>query len=807
MAGARADDDDSSARPLLAGARVLDLSTGIAGAYCTKLLADAGADVAKLEPEGGDPLRRYTASGADLGPTDGALFRFLATSKRSSVAALDSDEARSLSADAHLVVESGRLSHRDLQRLRHEHPAVSVVSVTPFGRTGPAADRPSTEFTLQALCGSTASRGLADAEPLHAGGRLGEWTAGVYAAVAAVAVLHGRRRTGRGEHVDVSMLECMSITMGAYASLRQSFAGAAPSGGGPARIVELPSVEPTADGHVGFCTITRQQFDDFLLLVERTDLLGDDDLAGFVGRQRRRHEFVTAVHDWTTKRRTAEIVEQASLLRIPVTPIGTPETVAGIDQFVERGVFVVHPDGDFHQPRVPYRVDGRPCPPFGPAPRLGEHTGTIGWTDAPGAGPDRDPEVAAPGGASPLAGVRVVDLTAFWAGPAATQLLAALGADVIKVESIQRPDGMRFTSAKPASEPDWWEWSSQFHAVNVNKRAITLDLASERGRGLLLELLRISDVLIENFSPRVLDGFGLDRPFLAELNPRLVTVRMPAFGLDGPWRDRTGFAQTMEQATGMAWMTGFADGPPVIPRGPCDPIAGMHAAFAVIAALDERERSGRGHFIESTMVEAALNVAAEMAVEHSAYGVRLTRQGNRGPGSTPQGLYPCRGKERWLAIAVADDEQWQALRQALGDPPWAKDPTLGDAAGRRRCEDDIDRHLRTWAAEEELDDAVDALRSAGVPAAPVVAPHEVVADEQLRARAFVETFDHPVVGRHEVIGLPFRFASRTSGWITTPAPTLGQHNDEVLGDLLGLSAAELDELRAQGVIGERPVGA
>lgn len=790
---------------LLAGARVLDLSTGVAGGYCTKLLADAGADVVKVEPEAGDPLRRYTASGADPGEADGALFRFLNTSKRSSAVALDSAEARSLLAAAHVVVESGRLSDRDLQRLRAEHPAVSVVSVTPFGRTGPAANRASTEFTLQALCGSTASRGLAGAEPLHAGGRLGEWTAGVYAAVAAVAVLHGRRRTGRGDHVDVSMLECMSITMGGYASLRQSFGGPTPPG--PARTVEIPSVEPTADGYVGFCTVTRQQFDDFLLLIERADLLGDDDLASFVGRQRRRHEFATAVHDWTTKRRTAEIVDQASLLRIPVAPIGTPETVAGIDQFVVRGVFVDHPDGDFRQPRVPYRVDGRPGAPFGRAPRLGEHTGAVDWTDDPDAGRDGDGEAAAAGATSPLAGVRVVDLTAFWAGPAATQVLAALGADVIKVESIQRPDGLRFTSSKPASEPDWWEWSSLFHAVNVDKRAVTLDLASERGRGLLHDLLRISDVLIENFSPRVLDGFGLDRPFLAELNPRLVTVRMPAFGLDGPWRDRTGFAQTMEQAAGMAWLTGFADGPPLIPRGPCDPIAGMHAAFAVIAALDERERSGRGHFIESTMVEAALNVAAEVAIEHSAYGATLTRRGNRSPDAVPQGLYPCRGDECWLAVSVAADEQWRALRQALGDPSWARAPELDAVGGRRRCEDDIDRHLRAWAAERELGDAVDALRSVGVPAAPVVAPHHVVADEQMRARGFVEAFDHPVVGRHEAIGMPFRFASRTSGWIATPAPTLGQHNDEVLGGLLGVSTAELGDLRAQGVIGDRPVGA
>ena len=169
-------------------------------------------------------------------------------------------------------------------------------------------------------------------------------------------------------------------------------------------------------------------------------------------------------------------------------------------------------------------------------------------------------------------------------------------------------------------------------------------------------------------------------------------VRMPAFGLNGPWRDRTGFAQTMEQASGMAWMTGFAEGPPIIPRGACDPLAGMHATFALMAALEERDRSGQGHLLEVTMVEAALNVAAEVVIEHSAYGVSLARDGNRGPVSAPQGLYPCQGFEQWLALAVATDEQWAELRLVLGDPEWARDPELDDVAGRRIAHDLIDKH-------------------------------------------------------------------------------------------------------------------
>jgi crotonobetainyl-CoA:carnitine CoA-transferase CaiB-like acyl-CoA transferase len=801
---------------LLAGAAtVLDLSSGIAGPYCTKLLADAGADVVKVESGDGDPLRRWTASGAPLGGRDGALFRYLNAGKRSIVATGpgvvgDDPAVQRLLAGAALVVDDGRIDRASVDRLRETHPGLVVVSITPFGLDSPWAGRPSTEFTLQALCGSTAGRGRADERPLHVGGRLGEWISGVYAAFAGMAALHHRRHTGTGDHVDVAMLECMAITMGGYGGLMRQLGAAAPPG--PPRSTELPSIVPTKDGFVGFCTITGQQFADFLVMIERGDLVDDRDLATFVGRQRRRDEFVEMVHDWTMRHTTDEIIELASLFRIPVSPIGTPTTVTELEQFIARGVYGPSADGDFRQPRVPYRVDGEGIDRFGPAPALGEHTGTVDWPPLPPPiepastsrpnGRDVDAGSDLVAGPLPLAGVRVVDLTAFWAGPAASLALGALGADVIKVESVQRPDGMRFASAKPPGSESWWEWSGMFQAVNANKRDVTLNLRRAEGRALLDELIAEADVLIENFSPRVLDDFGLDQAGLAALNPRLITIRMPAFGLDGPWRDRTGFAQTMEQASGMAWMTGEADGPPLIPRGACDPLAGMHAAFATVAALDERERTGCGHYVESTMVEAALNVAAEIVLEQTAYGATLARAGNRGPVAAPQGLYPCRGEERWLALAVATDEQWQALCGVLGDPPWTAEPAYRTAAGRRAQHDAIDAELGAWAATQDLQDAAAALSAAGVPAEPVLDAAAAAQLEPFRARGFVETVDHPVIGPYEVIGLPFRFASHRGSWYRTASPTLGQHNDAVLGGLLGHTAEELAELRDCAVIGE-----
>ena len=231
-------------------------------------------------------------------------------------------------------------------------------------------------------------------------------------------------------------------------------------------------------------------------------------------------------------------------------------------------------------------------------------------------------------GGRPLAGLRVIDFTAFWAGPSATHSLAAFGAEVIKIESIQRPDGIRYSGGMRKDVDDWWEYGWVFHAMNTNKRSVTLDLQTDAGVGLIKKLIAQADMVIENFSPRVMDQFGLGADVLLELNPRLVVVRMPAFGLTGPWRDRVGFAPTMEQIAGLAWVTGLPDGLPVAPRGACDPLAGTHAAFALIAALEFTERTGRGQLVEVPMIESVLNVTAVQTMEFETFGSVLERRGN-----------------------------------------------------------------------------------------------------------------------------------------------------------------------------------
>lgn len=765
--------------------RVLELSNGVAASYCGKMFADAGADVVKVDTSQGDSVRAWSAGGPP-----GALFGYLAAGKRS-VVDRDGAETTALLAGADVVCTDLTDGWTLDEITAHTARSTVVVAVTLFGATGPYVDEHvvANEFILQALCGSIAGRGWPGDEPVQAGGRLGEWLAGTFAAAAAAAATRHAFRGGRGEVIDVSTYEAMAIAMGGLSAMSASVLG--PDSLLRRRSLELPSIVPTADGMVGFCTITAQQFQDFLVMIDRGDLVDDADLASFEGRVARRDEFLGMVTQWTRARTTAEIVDLAVAFRIPVAPIGTPDTLPEVDHFVQRGVFVESGSGAL-QPRVPYRGGAIVTGPPGCPPELGADSGRVHWPPRPARpGPLSD--------ALPLADIRVADFTAFWAGPVATQLLGALGADVIKIEGVRRPDGMRFSAGRPPTWDQWWEWGPVFLCSNNNKRAISAELSTDAGRSIALELIATSDLVIENFSPRVMENFRLAWDAVRDANSRAIMVRMPAFGLDGPWRDRVGFAQTMEQATGMAWMTGHADGPPVIPRGVCDPIAGLHAAFAAIAALVIRDRGGEGMHVESAMVESALNVAAEMVLEHSRNGIQMRRSGNRGPGATPQGVYPCRGGDEWVALAALNDTARASLAHLIGRP------APGEAEWRERA-DELDKLIADWTAHRSVADAVDALRARGVAAAPVTPAAALLSDPHLLARGFWERVDHPVAGSFLCTGMPFAFAGRPRRWIRRAPPLYGQHTAEVLTGLLGRSEEDLVELRESGAISVRPTG-
>jgi crotonobetainyl-CoA:carnitine CoA-transferase CaiB-like acyl-CoA transferase len=510
------------------------------------------------------------------------------------------------------------------------------------------------------------------------------------------------------------------------------------------------------------------------------------------------------IQDWTRDHTVAEVIDLAASFRVPAAPVLDGATLPHFEPLTERSLFDRNPRGDLPHPRPPFRSSATSPRAVRPAPAVDEHA------DRPFAAPRAEPVEAGPGGRDgrdegrrPLEGVRILDVTAFWAGPSGMQYLASLGADVIKVESVQRPDAMRFNVGVPPDTDQWWEQGYLYVAANLDKRGITLNLGDPRGRTLFLQLVALSDVVVENYTPRVIEHFGLTYEVVSGVRPDIVMVRMPGWGLDGPWRDRPGFATTMEQAAGMAFVTGYEDGPPSAP-GLCDPLMGIHGAFAVLAALEERRRTGRGQHVELSMIDMAVNVAAEQILEHAAYGSLMTRRGNRSDRSAPQGVYRCAGADEWLALSVSSGSEWRELCRVIGATGWLDDPDLASVAGRHAAHDRLDAEIAAWCAGRPLAAAAEALSAAG--AEPVAAAFAIDEDEQMRSRGFWETVDHPVVGAHRYPGWPMRLSGGPTGWHRWPAPLIGEHNEDVLTGLLGLDAAEIADLREADVIGERPLG-
>jgi crotonobetainyl-CoA:carnitine CoA-transferase CaiB-like acyl-CoA transferase len=400
-----------------------------------------------------------------------------------------------------------------------------------------------------------------------------------------------------------------------------------------------------------------------------------------------------------------------------------------------------------------------------------------------------------------------VDITAFWAGPIIAHPLAMLGAEVIHVEATKRPDGIRMASMIPMSEPGWWETSPFFNGTNTCKRDLTLDLQTERGRELLRRLIAQSDVVVENYSPRVMDQLGLSYEQLTSIKPDIILVRAPAFGIDGPWRERVGYAPTIDQASGLAWVTGEPGGRPKLIGAASDALGGMHGTLALLLALAHRDRTGEGAEVESAQVGTAIQFSAEQVAEFSAHGTLLTRNGNRSWTIAPQGVYrsadraasqPGVGDDDWLAVSCDSDDQWRALCSVIGLP--AADAAL-TVEERMRQHDRIDAAIATWSRPLDATAAADILTGVGVPAARVVPPHEFDTIPPVIDRAVFETVTKPVAGAMRVPRYPLTLTRGPAIWNREPAPTLGQHNHEILGGLLGLSDAELAELDEAGIIG------
>ena len=799
--------------------QVVEIAGSQAGALAAKLFADYGARVVKVEPPGGDPLR---ANGEPWGGM-GSEFAFFNTSKRSVVLDLDSDAGQRRLAPlierADVVIESAAPDPlRPLTASLGGEQLVRVC-VSPFGLgdpsglDGPYARYRSNVFTDDAIGGHLWVGGEMDREPLQRRGLHTHVQAGLHAFIGAMAALLARERIGRGQSVDVSHQDGMAglhqhtTTMWTHGGHIIERAGNAQAGPWhPA------GVYPCRDGYVFLGHSTGVKLVPFVEVLGYGHLFDDPRFATDSARAQHKREFDAALTERLMELTVEEITELGRAVFSPIGPVPTMLEVLEDEQYRARDFWVcLSPepaDGPaLRFPRGPFSINGqgaRPTlPPAGPDAEMAEDIAADWTTPAPTIG--RESLTT-----GPLDGLRVLDLTRVWAGPIAGRILGDLGADVIHVESpwnrgyrerdpLMATLGHLFPDNEPGERP--WNRVGGFNKLARNKRGLTLNLQDARGRDLFAALVARSDVVLENYSPRVMPKLGFDFAALRKLNPRIVHTAMNGYGASGPGQNRVALGPVIEAAVGLTAMMGYTDtGPYRSGVAWADPIAGLSAVCGTLVALWRREASGgQPQQVETAMSESMAVAAGEELLAAQVRGANAPRIGNRHTVYAPQGVYRCAGHDRWLAISVMTDAEWLALCDVAGIGGALRNL---DAAGRRSRHDEIDAAIGAWTRAQSPGPAMARLQARGVIAAQVSDGRDLVEDPHLAARDFWAELDHADVGPMRYPGNAIRL-SETPVTYRVAAPLLGEHNAEILRPL-GVSDEELSLLEAEGVITQTP---
>jgi benzylsuccinate CoA-transferase BbsF subunit len=394
---------------------------------------------------------------------------------------------------------------------------------------------------------------------------------------------------------------------------------------------------------------------------------------------------------------------------------------------------------------------------------------------------------------APLSGVRVADFSVHAAGPFAGMILASLGADVIKVESAARLDITRRTHAMYGKPP------SSFEQVNASKRSVTLNLKEPRALELAYDLVRISDVVLENFRPGVMDRLGLGYPQLREIKPDIIMVSLSSNGQTGPEARYAGYAPMFAALGGLGYLTGYADGPPVELRHAMDHTGGMMAAFSAVAALCAHRNHQVGQRADVAVRDIATAFMGHALMDTAMNGRDAVRLGNRDDSMAPHGVFPCRGDDAWVTIAADGDDQWRSLKDAMGNPAWADADDFGDAFLRWQNQDSLEENLAAWTALHTADEVTQRLQSAGIAAFPSLSADQLLTDPHLAERDAFPVVTHPEKGQQRAVAPPWRF-SQTPAALDRWTPDLGEHNREVFCGLLGMDEAELATLQEAQIV-------
>ncbi|MFN0089485.1 MAG: CaiB/BaiF CoA transferase family protein [Acidimicrobiales bacterium] len=809
----------------LAPYRVLDF-TDDRGHLTGMMLAGLGADVIAVEPPGGSAARNLAPFLGDEGGLERSLTHWAYNrGKRSVVLDLGSpagrDHARRLAAGADLVIESGAPGELAALGLGYEelaavNPGLVYVSLSPFGQTGPKAHWPASDLTLLAAGGPLVLTGDAERPPCRVSVPQAWLIAGSAAASGALLALYERGRSGRGQHVDVSAQQAATIATQAQVLSVPSHAPSAVRSGGAIKMgdLRLRFVWPAKDGFVsithvfgvsvgpvtrrlmdwvheaGYCDEATRDKDWVMYGMALTS--GEEPPAEYARVQ-------GCIEAFTASRTKAELLEGAMNRRVLVAPVTSTADVVESEQFADRRYFeeVEHAElgRSIRYPGPWARLSRTPLEVLPRAPRLGEHTAAV-LAEPPRAPAPAAPEPTPP--ALPLAGLKVLDLMWAVAGPTMTRVLADFGATVVRVESTVRLDAAR--AFQPFMNDDVGaESSTLFSSLNAGKRSICVDLGSDAGREVILDLVRWADVVTEAFSPKAMKSWGLDYESLRAVNPGLVMLSTCLMGQSGPLALFAGYGNLAGAICGFYNLTGWPD---LAPAGPfaayTDYVAPHFSLTALLAALEHRRRTGEGQYIDFSQAEAGLHHLSPALLEYTANGRIVERMGNDDREAAPHGVYPARGVERWVAIACTTDEQWRALAEEMGRVDLASDAALATAAGRLARRRQLDDAVAAWTCGLDEADVTARLIARGVPAHVVQNSAECVADPQLAHRGHFVTVPHSVIGEHTIEGARVAL-SRTPAQITTGGPALNEHLFEVLHDLLGYDEDRIAELIAREV--------
>ncbi len=796
---------------------------GAATLLAGRTFADLGADVIKVEPPGGDPARRLPplVEAPSKDEPRGLFWTAYDRGKRHVAADLAAEAGRErvrrLAAGADVLLESlppGELDRLGLgvDALRAANPGLVVTSLSPFGQDGPYAGRRGSDLVQLAMGGYLNMTGATDGPPLKPSAPLqSQLHASMQAVAATLIALRRRDQTGEGAHVDQAMrdvgLWMLTHTLPFWDLRRMNLKrmGASRDIGGVRR---LRTVFDCRDGQVVWLASTGLLGGPALHALvawmhaegmapqwlREIDWAAFDYLANGPDRVERLEDAFAAFFAMKTK---AELLDWSLANRLMLAPLQTLSDVLDDPQLAARG--------SWRRQRIGRRAVRIPGPPvrltgavWEPRPLHGTHRRSTRTTWRRREPLSQPPSPSPQPPALPLTGLRVIDFSTTLAGPCATRHLADFGAEVIRIESIAHPETLR-AGTPYAGGVAGVNRSGYFATYNAGKKSVALDMRRPEAREVVRRLVRRSDVLVEAFVPGVMKRWGLAWQEVSALNPRLIMASHCLQGQTGPRAAHRGYGQIASAMSGWYDLTGLACEPPVGPYSAyTDFVCWPFLLTAILVALDRREQTGRGQYIDHAQIETSLHFLAPLLLDLQVSGRRASRRGNHEDYAAPSNVYRCAGDDRWLAITVACDAEWSALCRALGHGATAKDRRFATQAARKANEAALDGLVAGWTREADAFALAERLQAAGVAAGAVLRAEDLFADPQIAHRRFFRRLTHAEVGEHAVIGQSFRIEGIEPGPFR-PAPLLGEHSFEVCTEVLGMTADEVAELASKGV--------